>query len=470
MLRSLKIFLLLIVFVGCATYYETTFKFNQAFEEGDLQTAEAALDGIKKSETGKDRLLFFLNKGTVLSLQGKYEESNAYFEKAYLYGEDYRAKAGQIAASILINPMVKDYPGEDHEHLMLLYYKALNYVKMEQYEEALVECRRMNIRLNRLGDKYKSDLKLKRNAFVNNLMGIIYDASKDYNNAYIAYKNAFDIYDKEYTDLFDFKVPTQLKLDIIRTAYKSGFQQEARAYEKRWGLKYNKNKDTGNYLMFIWNDGLGPVKSEWGITFALSQGSGGMVNFHSDEVNASFAYNIYDYGYNDSDKRGLEKVEFIRVVFPKYIERELYFSGGTLEMGANQYPLDKAEDVNSIAFKSLEQRMLKEFGEALLRVAIKKAAEHAVREEDQGWGTALGVFNALTEKADTRNWQTIPHTILYKRVPLEEGDNSLVFKTYVGPNRLEGSAYELNYSIKKNQTIFHSFTSLEHQPIGRINR
>src|SRR3546814_4874736 len=46
------------------------------------------------------------------------------------------------------------YRGEDHEHLMLLYFKAINYLKMNKHEEALVACRRVNIRLQQLSDKY----------------------------------------------------------------------------------------------------------------------------------------------------------------------------------------------------------------------------------------------------------------------------------------------------------------------------
>ncbi|HCM74756.1 MAG TPA: hypothetical protein DIS90_00120, partial [Cytophagales bacterium] len=142
------------------------------------------------------------NNGLLLSVMGGYEESNEYLEKAFLFGEDYQKNYLNEAASYLTNPMITSYRGEDHEHLMVLYYKAMNFLKMGKYEEALVECRRLNIRLQQLSDRYQSDKKYKRDAFIHMLMGIIYEADNDFNNAFIAYRNSYEIYQSDYPDLF----------------------------------------------------------------------------------------------------------------------------------------------------------------------------------------------------------------------------------------------------------------------------
>ena len=108
-----------------------------------------ALETLRRREgegDGKTRFLYNVNKGLVLSILGDYEESNGYFEKAFLFGEDYRINYVAEATSYLSNPNVTAYRGEDHEHLMVLYFKAINYLKMNKPEEALVECRRLNIR------------------------------------------------------------------------------------------------------------------------------------------------------------------------------------------------------------------------------------------------------------------------------------------------------------------------------------
>jgi hypothetical protein len=121
--------------------------------------------------------------------------------------------------------------------------------------------------------------------------------------------------------------------------------------------------------------------------------------------------------------------------------------------------LELAEDVNKIAFHSLRQRMLQEFGKGLLRAALKKATEHSLRKEDERLGAVIGIVNAITEKADTRNWQTLPHSIYYSRVPLKEGVNPVKF-TLQSQNQ-RNIDYNFTYTAKKGQTLFHTFSSLE---------
>src|SRR5690606_2623657 len=120
------------------------------------------------------------------------------------------------------------------------------------------------------------------------------------------------------------------------------------------------------------------------------------------------------------------------------------------------------EDINQIAFHSLRQRMLTEFGKGLLRAALKKATEHSVRKENDQLGALIGVMNALTEKADTRSWQTLPHSIYYSRVPLKAGSNTVRFKIQNG----EQSAYTFSYQARPGQTLFHTFSSLESRAVA----
>ena len=89
---------------------------------------------------------------------------------------------------------------------------------------------------------------------------------------------------------------------------------------------------------------------------------------------------------------------------------------------------------------------------------MKKATEQGVKKEDDRLGALIGVMNAITEKADTRNWQTLPHSVYYSRVPLEEGLNNITFVTKAGENETK---HNFTYEAAKNQTLFHTFSSLE---------
>lgn len=465
MSRHLLIFCVVCVLVGvasCASYYQRHYDFNKEFEKGDLPDALKTLQDNHRMAHGKDRFLYFVNNGLLLSILGRYEESNEFFEKAYIFGEDYRKNLSRQALSYLTNPNVKVYHGEDHEHLLVLYFKALNYLKMGKHEEALVECRRLNIRLQQLSERYSSNSdKYRRDAFIHTLMGIIYQASKDYNNAFIAYRNALDVYQTDYAKLFGLQAPEQLKRDLLNTAYWTGFQQEFEQYRDTFNLPDYTPGPPAASLVFFWHNGLGPVKNEWSINFAVTHQLNNQVRFSNNRLNISFPFQVD----NDEDRKSLSQLEVFRVAFPRYVERPTYYKNASITVGEEQYPLEMVEDINKIAFHSLRERMLLEFSEGLLRVALKKAAEHAMREENESVGALLGVINAVTEHADTRNWQILPYSIHYARVPLHEGHNTLTFST----NReTQHDEHHFEYTVKGVETLFHTFSSLETMgPTGR---
>jgi len=458
-LKRFVSFLIVICCTSCGgTYYQSNQSFNQEFETGDLQGALKTLQSKSSEASGKKEFLYDVNNGLVLSMLGRYDESNEYFEKAYLFGEDYRTNYLHEAATYLANPNFSAYRGEDHEHLMLLYYKALNYVKENNFEDALVECRRLTIRLQQLSDRYNSNQKYREDAFVHLMMGLIYEAGKDYNNAFIAYRNAYNVYTGSFSDLFQLGPPPQLKQDLLRTAWLSGLIDEFNQYKEEFGMpdyKYEANNNPE--LVFFWHNGLSPVKVEWGINFIVDTRSD-WVYFSNENLQMAFPFHIGN--YSDRDKNALASINVFRVAFPKYLERPVYYQAGELLIDGQTIGLQKAEDVNAIAFKCLQERMNLELSKALVRVALKKAAEMEIRKSDRTLGSVVGMLNALTEHADTRNWQTLPHEIFYCRVPLKTGNNKVTLQLGT-PGTPEHATFDFEYNAREGQTLFHTFTSLE---------
>lgn len=445
--------------LSCSSFYEVNYDFNRNFERGNIEAALYALQSPSKKIAGRDRFLLYVNKGLVYSMLGNYDQSNYFLEKAYLFGEDLQRNYAVEAATFLTNPNITLYRGEDHEHLLLLYYKALNFMKVGAYESALIECRRLNIRLNQLSDKYTSDRKYSRDAFIHNLMGIIYQANKDYNNAFIAYRNAFNIYEEDYKRLFNLEAPRQLKIDLLNSAKRSGLRQEFEFYVSKFeDIDMNSVDDQESSLVFFWHNGLGPYKAEWGINFVVDPNRNGFVVFHNEQMQMNFPFWLGD--FSESDKQGLQHMQVFRVAFPKYVERIPLFRKASLQIGQQEFDLELSQDINKIAFYSLEQRMMAEFSKALARAAIKKAAEMRLRKEDEALGAALGLLNAMTEKADTRNWQSLPHSIYYTRLPLKEGINEVSFRIS-GTERGTQDTYHFQYQVNKGETLFHTFSSLE---------
>ncbi len=452
------LFFALFISSGCATYYQKNLAFQEAFTNGDIEKAEKLLDKNKKAAKDKNRLLYFLQKGTVAQLLNQLEESNKHFEEAYIFTEDVGKNYMLEAASFLSNPNVTTYLGEDHERVLLHYFKVVNYLQLGLYSEALVECRRINIKLNALNDKYKDRKnRYKEDAFAHNLMGIAYEASGDVNNAFIAYRNAYNTYVDDYSQNFGVGAPEQLKEDLLRTAYLNGFDEEVRQYEKKFNRTYTHRPKTGGELLFFWHNGLGPVKDEFSINFAVVKGQGGTVIFENKEYGLSFPFPLPP---SRQGSGGLGDLKIVRVAFPKYIERKPLFNKAELNIRGKTYPVEQAENINSIAFKTLEDRMLRELGSALLRLATKQLAEYEVRKQNQDVGALLSIVNAITEKADTRNWQTLPHDIGYARVPLQVGTNTVKLKT-ISTNR--GNVKEASFDFEgvEGKTEFFRYHTLE---------
>ena len=440
---------LLLAITGCATYYQKNIKFQELFIQGDIEKAEKELQKNKRAAKDKNRLLFFLQNGVVQQMLDNFEESNQFFENAYIFTEDIQKNYAAEAFSLLSNPEVLPYKGEDFEQVLIHYYKALNYLRLK---------------LNQLNDTYSARKnRYKRDAFALNLMGIIFEASGDNNNAFISYRNAYEAYREDYAPSFGVEVPLQLKKDLLKSAYLNGFTDELKKYEELFGIRYSHQNLEGGELVFFLNNGLGPVKSEWSINFFVVRGSGGFVTFVNDDMGLSFPFSLKD---SDDASLKLSDLKSIRIAFPKYLERKPFFQSSELIISDKKYTLEMAENINEIAFKTLEDRMMREFGKSLFRLALKQAGEQALRKKNENLGALLSIANALTEKTDTRNWQTLPYSISYARIPLPEGNVSAELNSY-SHGKTRESSETFQFDITHGKTLFYMFHTLDSMPLGR---
>ena len=291
-------------------------------------------------------------------------------------------------------------------------------------------------------------------------MGLIYQANHEYNDAFIAYRNAVEIYQEDYQKLFGLEVPLQLKKDLLYTAYKTGFDDQVTYYKNQFQLAYNPEEEIeSGDVICLWNNGLGPIKDEWGLNFILVRGAGGVISFVNEELGLVFPFPIS----SDRDaNQDLADLHLLRVAFPKYIERPLLYEKATIQVHGATYNLELVEDINAISFKVLVERMIWEFSKSLLRVALKKIAEHQLRKQNEILGTILGVVNFATERADTRNWQTIPHSIYYTRIKLPEGNHQLNFQAYSTKKPYVHQTQTLSFQIDTKQTIFYPIHTIDY--------
>ncbi|WP_010520382.1 COG3014 family protein [Aquimarina agarivorans] len=418
---------LVLLTTSCATYNSKSEIFQAKLQQGNIEGALASVEKNKFLLKPRNKLLYLLEKGKLSYLKGDYNASNLLFNQADNLIESNVSSVGSQILGTLLNPEKETYKGEDFEKVAIHYYKALNYAFLNQYDEALVEAKRINLQLLQLNEKYPQGKKnhYKDDAFAHNLQGLLYEALGDINNAFIAYRNAVDLYLQNNGIYMGVAVPDQLKQDLLRTATDIGFADQVIRYEEKLNTKYQSGSKDNEVVVF-WENGLVPYKDQTFFTFTILPGNRvGYVTVVNEELGIDLPLPIDTGGDNKSD---FSDLDVFNISFPKYVRRNAFYKNATIQVEGRSFPMQLAENYEEIAFTTLKDRRFRDIGKAALRLAAKKVSQYALKNQNEDLGALLGLFNALTEGADTRNWQSLPSHIYYTRVPLKQGENTLTFK------------------------------------------
>src|SRR5690606_1618373 len=261
---------LMLFLTSCVTYNQRISDYYHSLSRKDYSSAEKALQKNKLLKRKRNQLLYNLEMGKLAHIKGDYQESNRLLNEADLFMEDARTSLNDVAVSNLINPMMAAYKGEDFEKFMVHYYKALNYLYLGDIEAAVVEARRISLKSFELQDNNKEN-KYNDDAFSLMLQGMLYEVAGDWNNAFISYRNAADIYLNNNLQYYGVPMPEQLKQDLLHMAYVNGFTDLLQFYEKQLQTSYNINEisEEGELILF-WENRLAPVKTEQHFFFSLT--------------------------------------------------------------------------------------------------------------------------------------------------------------------------------------------------------
>lgn len=457
--RAWAAWLLLPFLFSCATYNKSMSDYYANVKGHNYDKALRSLEKNKLIQKNRNALLYNMEKGKLYFLKNDAQKSNLYFNRADGMIENNRKSFGDIAAANFLNPMQQAYRGEDFEQFMVHYYKALNYASLGQTEDAVVEARRITLASNGQADKFRNkENRYSKDAFALNLQGMIYEMAGDVNNAFIAYRNAADVYLKASNDYYGVKMPQQLQSDLLRTATAMGFTGEGQRYEKLFNVGYTeKNTATSELVLFL-EEGQAPIKEEK--NFLLTAGSNGINSFNYIDANglqSNFNFNAGAYGITENK---LTSLRAFRLAIPTYKVQYLQPAGISITNNTVSFTPQLAQNLNSIATNILQERFVTEMANALARQLTKKLVEKGTRsiaesiaknarknnssdttsegKEKQKKaneqraevagevaGFVVNMFNTASEKADTRNWQSLPAFISYVRIPLFEGENTI---------------------------------------------
>lgn len=346
----------------------------------------------------KDRVVYFLELGTAFHYAGMYDSSNIAFEKADLAMEDLFTKSiSKAAASLLLNDNALDYFGEDYEQIYVNIFKSLNYMHLNNNEAAMVEARRVHIKLNELERKYR-ELASSMTKSEEMKVEVEYDDSPLFDDVLARYLS-MSLYrgDGELDEAV-------IDLKKINELYKTLPQ----IYESGQPEFLEKPELTKMPLQILAFTGLAPAK----YPVSLS------ITTYKDLLSIRSVSGQKDKFWMNIPMK-IEKGYHFKFELPE-MKRT-----GTQVTKINVYANDKRigqletmEDMQNIAYTTFQTHQRLIFFKTLVRSVAKGLAAAELKKEmrskqkNEGWGFVTDLLTDIavdaTENADLRFWRTMP--------------------------------------------------------------
>lgn len=357
--------------VACATYQGKVGDARNLLENGQYSEAVEKLKPLAEKADG-DQLVYMLDYAVALQLAGNLKESNAVLIRADRLADeiDYHS-ASRIAGSMLLNEEMKQYKGDTFEKIFINAFLAMNFLEMNQLDDALVESRRMNEKYL----KYRADEKKKfeQNVFGKYLSAMVWEANRQFDDAYIAYAEAYEL---------DPSIPS-LRQDLVRI---SKLARRSERY-KEWKAKFPEVKDNPSWydssqgeLVVIFQQGWGPRK-------APTPGSAALPTLRP-------VYNTTQAASLKIDGQG-------------GVHSQLVY------------------DVQSAAIQTLADDHASLVARRIGAFATKEVLADQLRQKNEALGALALITMHLSERADLRQWSTLPQSIQTIRIPLKPGAHSI---------------------------------------------
>ncbi|WP_223271541.1 COG3014 family protein [Colwellia hornerae] len=407
--------------VGCTSIgmSDLFFGYSQQMQEsrsaqlrGDFVLAAASVISVNShhnnyglSQLEKARLQFLAHDGLA---------SQKSFELAYqqVQAQEQAAKI-QISSSlkkvsaVVTNDNAIGYEIPSYEQGMLHSYQALNYLYQGNLEGALVEVRRANLVQERalktnqaelysaeeaMADKGINSNNLYenlpamdnligniknsfQNAYTFYLSALLYETGKQYNDAYIDYKRALEIYPNN----------TFLQQDVLRLANKLDMNEDYTRFEQRFGRYQTKDQKNSGQIVVIFEQGIVSAKEE------------ASVNLPIFNTRADF--------------------KFFTFALPVYRGRLSTLMPLSISLDEKSYLSQEIVRLQSLATKDLQEKLPGLVTRQAIRLVAKEQIRQNLSKSAGDVGNILAsLYNIASEKADTRSWSSLPNNVQIMRL------------------------------------------------------
>jgi hypothetical protein len=396
-----------VLVTACATYQGKVFKSRQLVESGQISEATEQLKVLADQESD-DQLIYTLDYATLLQYSGELKQSNQYFFSALKLIDkfDYQS-ISRVTGSLLFNEEMVQYKGDTFEKIFVNAYLALNFLELNDLDAALVETRRINEKYQKYRQEEKKNFEM--NSFATYLSAMIWEADGKYDDAYIAYKDAYKI-DRTIGIIDD---------DLVRTAKKA---QRIDDYKKLKSEFPNVKEDPA------WYD-----KSMAEVVIIFQNGWGARKDFNPHSPRFPILRSV------PAESRNA------RISIDPVGKSGSHYNAQTEFV----YSVDEA------AIKTLQEDQGSLVARRLGGVVAKEVAADQIRQKNQLLGFVAAVAMHASDRADLRQWSFLPKEFQMVRIRVKPGKYKLRLTTQNRYSETAGnSVLEKEIEVSAGKTRF----------------
>jgi hypothetical protein len=358
---------------GCASYENRILEPRRLFEQGRYDQAISDLQKLV-DRNDNDQLLYLMDLGLVQHEAGRYADAIKTFLRADQLAEikDYTSLTLE-AASIMLSDEVKGYKGEDFEKILIDVYLAIDYTMLHNSDDALVQCRIVNHKLDMMISL--GQLPYERNRFAKYLSASLFESKGELNDSLVDYRQL-----QEWAGNLPY-----LGAPLLRLTTEMADPERFAEFRKDYPdvNNYKLGKDQGEVILLL-EQGKAPIKKP-SPQFRL------LPKFFKRFYNSDYVF--------------------------------LRDAGGAGE--ARSYTF---YDIEATAIRDLDHKTGTIVAKKLAGYALKEAAAYGVAKATHSElaGALTSIMLHATDKADLRSWTTLPAHLQIARLTLPAGRHNLV--------------------------------------------
>ncbi|MDX1455591.1 MAG: hypothetical protein R3217_09065 [Gammaproteobacteria bacterium] len=421
-LRLLVAGTLMLITTACVTYGHQLASVDNALQQGNVSGALQLLDALGASR--RNEVLYLVNKGAILRMQGDIEGSIAAFEAAKpLMRFQEATSISETLGELSVVEGSDAYQPRPFEQLHMRAMQALNFLETGDVESARVEALQIDAFLERAFDGAAPQ---GGDAFPLYLSGLIFEANGEPDAALVSYRKAYRAYQRQPGPAL---MPRDLGERLVYLADRLGLDSERDEYARAFpSVSLADVPDSRQrQLLVVVGAGLVPRRVE------VSQ-------VQQDQLSGK----IY------------------RLSLPRLVSRTSRVAQVTAQFaGEAGIAGERVSMLEPVARATLEDEMPGLIARAIARNVVKNAAANQAGKESEGLELFVNFVSAVVENADVRSWSTLPGEQFLLRVPLPDdvGDVTVSLQDRFGVPLFQ-ETFDVS-SLAENRTAFRSLYWLQ---------